>query len=172
MVHEARVANPLAPREDHPPDEEKPPLTQRARRFDIPPALPASGFCGLGWNKAGAPRSAADAAGSAPTPSCPTAYFHDVSNRRVTKNELTVRVCANEGLTIHRLSPPAGSNVYNAFKMYRNYDGAHSKFGDISVSASGPNPDTVATFAALRSSDGALTVMVVAKYLADSTRSP
>ncbi|HSP16799.1 MAG TPA: glycoside hydrolase family 44 protein [Thermoanaerobaculia bacterium] len=66
-------------------------------------------------------------------------------------------------------SPPAGSNVYNAFKMYRNYDGAHSKFGDISVSASGPDPDNVSTFAALRSSDGALTVMVIAKYLTDTT---
>jgi glycosyl hydrolase family 44/fibronectin type III domain protein len=66
-------------------------------------------------------------------------------------------------------SPPADSNVYNAFKMYRNYDGAHSKFGDISVSASGPNPDNVATFAALRSSDGAMTVMVIAKYLTDTT---
>ena len=28
-------------------------------------------------------------------------------------------------------------------KMYRNYDGNKSTFGDTSVSASGPNPDNV-----------------------------
>ncbi len=60
-------------------------------------------------------------------------------------------------------TPPDGSNTYNAFKMYRNYDGLHSKFGNLSVSAGGPNPDHMAAFAALRSSDGALTVMVIAK---------
>lgn len=65
--------------------------------------------------------------------------------------------------------PPAGSHVYNAYKMYRNYDGAHSKFGDVSVAASVPNPDDVAAFAALRSSDNALTLMIVAKVLSGST---
>ncbi|MBI2214704.1 MAG: glycoside hydrolase family 44 protein [Acidobacteria bacterium] len=65
--------------------------------------------------------------------------------------------------------PPNGSHVYNAFKMYRNYDGAHSKFGDVSVSASGPNPDDVAVFAALRSTDNALTVMLVCKTAGAST---
>jgi len=62
-------------------------------------------------------------------------------------------------------SPPAGTNVYNSFKIYRNYDGAHAKFGEISVSGSSPVADTVATFAALRSSDHALTVMVINKDL-------
>src|SRR5207249_5717388 len=38
-----------------------------------------------------------------------------------------------------------------------------------SVSATGPNPDNVAAFAAQRSSDGALTVMVVNKYLSGNT---
>jgi PKD repeat protein len=54
-------------------------------------------------------------------------------------------------------------------KMYRNYDGAKSAFGDTSVSAGGPNPDNVAAFAAVRSADGALTVMVVNKYLSGNT---
>jgi hypothetical protein len=53
--------------------------------------------------------------------------------------------------------------------MYRNYDGAKSAFGDTSVSATAPSPDNVSAFAAVRSSDGALTVMVVSKYLAGST---
>src|SRR5258708_38714874 len=54
-------------------------------------------------------------------------------------------------------------------KMYRTYDGSKSRFGDTSVSAGGPNPDNVSAFAAVRSSDGALTVMVVGKYLSGTT---
>jgi len=40
------------------------------------------------------------------------------------------------------------------FKMFRNYDGNKSTFGDISVSATMPNPDALAAFAAVRNSDG------------------
>ena len=47
--------------------------------------------------------------------------------------------------------------------MYRNYDGNKSTFGDTSVAATAPNPDNVAAFAAQRSADGALTVMVISK---------
>lgn len=65
--------------------------------------------------------------------------------------------------------PKVGTPVYNAFKMYRNYDGTKSAFGDTSVGVTGPDPDNVATFAATRSSDGALTVMVISKYLTGST---
>jgi hypothetical protein len=54
-------------------------------------------------------------------------------------------------------------------KMYRNYDGDLSTFGDTSVLAGGPNPDNVAVFASQRSADGALTIMVVSKYLTGST---
>jgi hypothetical protein len=50
-------------------------------------------------------------------------------------------------------------------KMYRNYDGDKSGFGETSVLANGPNPDLVSTFAALRSSDGALTIMAINKQL-------
>jgi hypothetical protein len=65
--------------------------------------------------------------------------------------------------------PGAGTPVYNAFKMYRNYDGAGSAFGETSVSAGGPNPDEVAAFAARRAVDGALTVMVISKVLSGDT---
>ncbi len=58
--------------------------------------------------------------------------------------------------------------VHKAMKMYRNYDGNNSTFGDISIAATGPNPDNVSTFAAVRSSDGALTVMVINKQIAVS----
>ena len=66
-------------------------------------------------------------------------------------------------------TPAATTPTYKAIKMYRNYDGAKSTFGDVSVAASGPNPDNIAVFAAERTSDGALTVMVISKYLSGST---
>lgn len=66
-------------------------------------------------------------------------------------------------------TPAADSYAGNAFRMYRNYDGAGSKFGDTSVSATVPDPDNVSAFAATRSSDGALTIMLVAKALTDDT---
>jgi hypothetical protein len=63
------------------------------------------------------------------------------------------------------VTPDTGTPAYNAMKMYRNYDGAKSTFGDISVRATAPNPDNVSAFAAIRSSDRALTVMLVNKQL-------
>ena len=66
-------------------------------------------------------------------------------------------------------TPAAGTPVYKAIKMYRNYDGNKSSFGDTSVQATVPNPDNLSAFAALRTSDGSLTVMVINKYLASST---
>jgi len=65
-------------------------------------------------------------------------------------------------------TPTTGWPTYNAMKMYRNYDGNKSAFGDTSVLATGPNPDQVACFAAVRSSDGALTIMAINKQLSVS----
>jgi hypothetical protein len=62
-------------------------------------------------------------------------------------------------------TPDSSTPTYKAMKMYRNYDGNKSSFGDTSVNAAGPNPDNVSTFAAVRSSDGALTVIVINKQL-------
>jgi PKD repeat protein len=80
-------------------------------------------------------------------------------------------IFGREGLDIAArwTTPDASTPTYKAMKMYRNYDGNRSTFGDTSVSASGPNPDNVAVFAAQRSSDNALTVMVIAKYLSGTT---
>lgn len=69
----------------------------------------------------------------------------------------------NLDLGVRWTTPDSTSLAYKAFKIYRNYDGSHSHFGDQSVSAIAPDPDNLSTFAALRSSDGALTVVVVAK---------
>jgi len=53
--------------------------------------------------------------------------------------------------------------TYLAMEMYRNYDGKLSTFGNTSVSAAVANPDNLSAYAATRSSDGALTVMVINK---------
>src|SRR5689334_14909876 len=53
--------------------------------------------------------------------------------------------------------------TYLASQIYRNYDGNNSTFGDTSVSARVANPDNLSSFAAVRNSDGALTVMVINK---------
>jgi hypothetical protein len=60
-------------------------------------------------------------------------------------------------------TPAASTPTYKAMKMYRNYDGSKSTFGDTSVSTTVPNPDHLSAFSALRSSDGALTIMLVNK---------
>jgi hypothetical protein len=56
-----------------------------------------------------------------------------------------------------------------AFRMYRNYDGAGSRFGDVSVSAASSDQGQLAVYGAQRSSDKALTVMVVNKTGGDLT---
>jgi hypothetical protein len=62
-------------------------------------------------------------------------------------------------------TPAAGTPTRLSMKMFRNYDGNKSTFGDTSIFAGGPDPDTVSVFGAVRSSDGALTVMVINKQL-------
>ncbi len=71
----------------------------------------------------------------------------------------------NLDLATRWTTPNAVTPSYKAMKMYRNYDGIKSTFGDTSVSCTGPNPNNVSSFAAVRSSDGALTVMVINKQL-------
>ncbi|HEX4343483.1 MAG TPA: glycoside hydrolase family 44 protein, partial [Verrucomicrobiae bacterium] len=61
--------------------------------------------------------------------------------------------------------PPTNSPTFKAMQLYRNYDFNKSTFGDTSVSASVPNPDDVSAFAALRSTDGALTIMAINKQI-------
>ncbi len=77
-------------------------------------------------------------------------------------------IFGREGLDLGaRWTTPATTTpTYKAMKMYRNYDGNRSAFGDTSVQAtSTANADNLSVFAAERSSDGALTVMVVSKVL-------
>jgi hypothetical protein len=80
-------------------------------------------------------------------------------------------IFGREGLDMGaRWATPASSTpTYKAMKMYRNYDGAGSTFGETGIAATTLNADTVAAFAAERSADGALTVMVISKYLSANT---
>jgi PKD repeat protein len=80
-------------------------------------------------------------------------------------------IFGREGLDVAArwTTPAASTPTYKAMKMYRNYDGNKSTFGDTSVSAVVPNPDNLSAFAAVRSGDGAMTVMVINKVLSGST---
>jgi hypothetical protein len=83
-------------------------------------------------------------------------------------------IFGREGLDIATRwgAPAPATPVYKAFKLYRNYDGKGSAFGATGIADAAPDPDRVASFAALRDRDGAMTVMVVNKQLdraADAT---
>ena len=63
--------------------------------------------------------------------------------------------------------PPAANQPGAfAFRMYRNYDGLGSKFGELALSASSQDQSKLAIYAARRGSDGRVTVMVVNKAMA------
>jgi hypothetical protein len=74
-------------------------------------------------------------------------------------------IFGREGLDLATFwtTPAASSPTYKALKLYRNYDGQGSSFGDTSVSAVAPNPDLLSVFAAQRTADRALTVMAINK---------
>jgi len=50
-----------------------------------------------------------------------------------------------------------------AFRLYRNYDGAGGRFGDVSVAATSTDQDRLSIYAAERSSDDGLTIVVINK---------
>ena len=74
-------------------------------------------------------------------------------------------IFGREGLGLATLwGPPAFSDPGAfAFRMYLDYDGKGSAFGDTSVRAVSSAQTTLAIYAAQRSSDGALTAIVINK---------
>jgi hypothetical protein len=74
----------------------------------------------------------------------------------------------NLDLATRWTTPGTGTPTYNAIKMYRNYDGQKSMFGETSVKATAPDADKVAVFAAERN-DRALTVIAINKQLTTAT---
>jgi hypothetical protein len=80
-------------------------------------------------------------------------------------------IFGREGLDIAArwTTPDAATPTFKAMKMYRNYDGNKNGFGNMSVSTTVANPDNVSAYSAVRSSDRAMTVMVISKYLSGTT---
>lgn len=56
-----------------------------------------------------------------------------------------------------------GNLIGAAFRMFRNYDGHHSKFGNTWISSTSANQSRLAVYGARRSSDGDYTVLVINK---------
>ncbi len=73
-------------------------------------------------------------------------------------------IFGREGVDLATLWGPPGSSDPGAyaFRMYRNYDGQGSKFGETSVLASSADQEKLAVYAAQRS-DLALTILVINK---------
>jgi hypothetical protein len=63
--------------------------------------------------------------------------------------------------------PSASQPAAFAFRIYRNYDGNGGRFGDVSVKALSGDQGKLSIYAARRSSDGALTVVVINKTNSD-----
>lgn len=77
-------------------------------------------------------------------------------------------IFGREGLDLAtRAVPGADTPTFKAIQMYRNYDGKNGAFGSLGVSDRTPDPDTLSSFASVRRSDGALTVMVINKSLSE-----
>jgi hypothetical protein len=76
-------------------------------------------------------------------------------------------IFGREGLDMaNRWTTPASNTpTYKAMKLFRNYDGNKSAFGETSVFVNAPDPDQVSAFGALRSMTNALTLIVVNKHL-------
>jgi hypothetical protein len=66
----------------------------------------------------------------------------------------------NEPLDYERFEELPGAY---AFRLYRNYDGQGSKFGETSVQATSSDQSKLSVFAAQRSSDGSLTLLIINK---------
>jgi hypothetical protein len=80
-------------------------------------------------------------------------------------------VFGREGLDLATLwSPPSASQPgAHAFRMFRNYDGAGHGFGETSLAASSSDAGQLSVFAAERSSDRAITLLVINKSANDLT---
>jgi hypothetical protein len=82
-------------------------------------------------------------------------------------------IFGREGLDLATIwGPPTTTQpMAYAFRMYLNYDGAQHTFGDVSVRATSVDQGQVAIYAAKRSSDNALTFIVINKSLTQTLTS-
>ena len=82
-------------------------------------------------------------------------------------------IFGREGLDLGTLWPTTDPSTQipglMAFEIYRNYDGKNSTFGDISLASTTADQGKLAVYSAFRSSDNALTLVVVNKTYGDLT---
>lgn len=74
-------------------------------------------------------------------------------------------IFGREGVDLATLWEPPALDAPGAFafRIYRNYDGQGSQFGDVRVQATSSDQGRLAIYGAERSSDGALTIVIVNK---------
>jgi hypothetical protein len=80
-------------------------------------------------------------------------------------------IFGREGLDLATLWDPPAANEPGAFafRMYLNYDGTGSAFGETSIYAASADQELLSIYAARRSSSGALTLIVINKTAAPLT---
>jgi len=96
----------------------------------------------------------------------------DHINGAVTQADV-LGIFGREGLDLATMwGPPATTQpVAYAFRLYLNYDSQQHTFGDVSVRATSADQSLVAIYAAQRSSDNALTIMLINKSLTQTLTS-
>jgi Glycoside hydrolase family 44 len=77
----------------------------------------------------------------------------------------TLGIFAREGLNLATRWPLSndGNLISDAFKIYRDYDGHHSEFGNTWIRSTSSDQAALAVYGAQRSTDGAYTVLVINK---------
>jgi len=82
-------------------------------------------------------------------------------------------IFGREGLDLGTLWGPPDSTSQipglMAFAIYRNYDGSDSKFGDTALASTSVDQSQLSVYGAVRSSDNALTIVVINKTYGDLT---
>ena len=80
-------------------------------------------------------------------------------------------IFGREGLDLATLWGPPDSTQPGAFafRIYRNYDGSGGRFGETGIQSTSTDQGKVAVYAAERSSDHAVTVVVINKTASDQT---
>jgi len=77
----------------------------------------------------------------------------------------TLGILARQGVNLATRwpLPNDGKLIGWAFRIYRDYDGHHSKFGDTWIGSASSAQGSLAVYGARRTSDGAYTVLVINK---------
>ncbi|MGA9667685.1 MAG: glycoside hydrolase family 44 protein [Terracidiphilus sp.] len=82
-------------------------------------------------------------------------------------------IFGREGLDLGTMWPTADPSTQipgmMAFQIYRNYDGNKSTFGNMALASTSANQGALSIYGALRSSDNAVTVVVINKTYGDLT---